>query len=73
MLLVALCTTFMIAPFITILFHETGIDFWYVYLAMIILDAVILYLLVQANLWKAIPAAFLVNTIAIVFFYLGNG
>lgn len=71
--LVALVTSLAVVPLITVLYHETSLDFWFVYLAMILADIFIYYYLVQRNWWKAIPASFLVNTIAMIFFYLGNG
>jgi putative flippase GtrA len=40
---------------------------------MIVLDMLMLYFLVQANGWKAVPASFLANTIAIIAFFIGNG
>ena len=72
-LLVVLLTSLAIVPLITILYHETLLDFTWVYAAMILLDSVVLYLLVQRNWGKAIPAAFIANTIAILFFFIGNG
>lgn len=72
-LLVALFTTMAVAPFITMLYHETDLDFTFVYFGMILLDMLMLYFLVQANGWKAVPASFLANTIAIVAFFIGNG
>jgi hypothetical protein len=72
-LLVALFTTMVVAPFITLLYHETDLDFTIVYIGMIVLDMLMLYFLVQANGWKAVPASFLANTIAIIAFFIGNG
>jgi len=72
-LLVALFTSLAVVPLITILYHETSLDFTFVYAGMILADIVVLNLLVQNNWWKAVPAAFLVNTIAILFFFIGNG
>jgi hypothetical protein len=72
-LLVAIFTSLTVVPLITILYHETSIDFTLVYTGMILLDIVLLYLLVQNNWWKAIPAALIVNTIAILYFFIGNG
>lgn len=72
-LLVNIFTSMAVAPFITLLYHETDLDFMIVYVAIILLDIFMLYFLVQANGWKAVPASFLANTIAIVFFFLGNG
>ena len=73
MMMVALFTSLAVVPFMTILYHETRVNFWFVYMVMILADIFIYYYLLQRNWWKAVPAAFLVNTFAIVFFYLGNG
>lgn len=72
-LLVALFTSLTVVPFITILYHETSLDFTIVYAGMILLDIIVLNLLVLNNWWKAIPAALIVNTIAILYFFIGNG
>lgn len=72
-LLVALLTSLTVVPFITILYHETSLDFTIVYAGMILLDIIVLNLLVLNNWWKAIPAALIVNTIAILYFFIGNG
>ncbi|HEX4877019.1 MAG TPA: hypothetical protein VFV31_10135 [Chitinophagaceae bacterium] len=72
-LAVALITSLAVVPLITILYHETSIDFWFVYLGMIVTDILVFYFLIHQNWWKAVPAAFIINTIAIVFFYIGNG
>jgi hypothetical protein len=69
----ALFTSLAVVPLITILYHETSLDFTFVYAGMILADIVVLNLLVQNNWWKAVPAAFIVNTIAILFFFIGNG
>ena len=72
-LLVALFTSLAVVPLITILYHETSLDFIIVYAGMILMDMIVLNLLVQNNWWKAVPAALIVNTIAILFFFIGNG
>lgn len=72
-LLVALLTSLTVVPIITILYHETSLDFTIVYAGMILLDIIVLNLLVQNNWWKAIPASLIVNTIAILYFFIGNG
>lgn len=72
-LAVALFTSLAVLPLITILYHETSINFTIVYAGMILADMVVLNLLVQYNWWKAVPAALIVNTIAILFFFIGNG
>ena|SRR5687767_9719163 len=71
--LVALFTSLAVVPLITVLYHETTLNFWLVYLVMILADSIIYYSLLQRNWWKAVPASFLVNTIAMIFFYMGNG
>jgi hypothetical protein len=70
---VALFTTMAVSPLITLLYHETDLDFTYVYFIMMALDMALLYFLVQRNPWKAVPASFLANTIAIIAFFIGNG
>jgi hypothetical protein len=72
-LLVALFTTMAVTPCMTLLYHETDIDFTIVYFAIMLLDMVLLFFLVQRNAWKAVPASFLANTIAIIGFFIGNG
>lgn len=72
-LLVAFFTTLAAAPLMTILYHETDLDFTIVYFAIMAVDMVMLYFLVQRNAWKAVPASFLANTIAIIGFFIGNG
>lgn len=69
----ALFTSLAIAPLITILYHETELDFWFVYFSMMGIDIFLYLFFIQKNWWKAIPAAFLINTILMIFFYIGNG
>lgn len=69
----ALFTSLAVAPLITMLYHETDVDFTYVYISMIVLDTVVLYYFLPPNIWKAIAASFIANSIAFVFFFLGNG
>ena len=71
--LLALLTILFVAPLLTLLYHETEVDFFSVYVAIIVFDAIALYFLLQQNIWKAAFAAFLANTISIVFFFIGNG
>jgi len=73
LLKLALFTSLAIVPLITLLYHETALDFTVVYTGMIVLDILLLNYLVQYNWWKAVPASFLANTIAIIFFFIGNG
>ena len=73
LLLVALFTSLAVVPLITVLYHETALDFWFVYVVLILADIFIYYYLLQRNWGKAVPASFLINTIAMIFFYIGNG
>lgn len=68
-----LFTSLAIVPLITMLYHETTLDFTIVYVCMIVADIFLLNFLVQYNWWKAVPASLLANTIGIIFFFLGNG
>lgn len=72
-LLVGLFSSLAVVPFISILYHSTDIDFMIVYIGIIVFDSFLLYRLVQPNLLKAIPASFLMNTFAIILFFLVNG
>ena len=72
-LVVGLASSLAIAPLITILYHETAIDFGRVFAALIIMDFVLYNFLLQKLWWKAILVSFLLNTICIIFFYMGNG
>lgn len=71
--LVTLFSSMAVAPLITILYHETSVDFWYVYFSMILADIFICYFGVQRNGWKAVVSAFFSNTVAMIFFYILNG
>lgn len=71
--LVTLFTSMAVVPLITILYHETSVDFWYVYACMILADALICYFGVQRSVWKAVVSAFFSNTVAMIFFYILNG
>lgn len=62
-----------VVPFITLLYHETQINFSLVFVCMFLVDAFLLYYIVQPTLWKAITASLIGNLIAILFFILGNG
>ncbi len=72
-LLIGLITSLAIAPLLTVLYHETDIDFWLVYLLIIILDCCLYIFILGSQKWKAILTSLLLNTIAFVYFLLGNG
>ncbi len=70
---VGLASSLAIAPLITILYHETAFDFLYVYAALILMDIFLYNFLLQKLWWKAILASVLLNTLCIIYFFLGNG
>ena len=72
-LFIGLAASLAVAPLITILYHESDLDFWWVYLFMIVLDVLLYCMLLQRLWWKAILISFFLNTIAIIYFFLGNG
>lgn len=73
MLEVTIFTSMAVAPLITLLYHETELNFWIVYFGMIAADWFILYNLVQKSVWKAIVSSIISNTVTIIFFFLVNG
>ncbi len=71
--MVGLFSSLAIAPLITVLYHETSIDFSYVYLILILMDILLYNFLLKKIWWKSILVSFLLNTISIFYFYWGNG
>jgi hypothetical protein len=61
------------APFLTLLYHDTEIDFWVVFFLVIIFDFAVYFLLLQRTLWKAILLAILYNFIGFIYFTIVNG
>lgn len=72
-LLVGLASSLAVAPLITILYHETTIDFGRVYFLLIIMDFILYNFLLQKLWWKSILVSALLNTVCIIFFYMANG
>lgn len=60
-------------PFLTLLYHDTEIDFTYPFLFIIVFDFVVYFLLLQKTWWNAIVAAIFFNLIGFVYFALVNG
>ncbi len=60
------------APLMTILYHETTLDFSTVYLGLIAIHFFVNYYLVQPVLWKAILASALSITVSFVVVVLAN-
>lgn len=70
---VGFTSSMMTVPLMVMLYHETDLSFWYVYLGLIVLDTLLYCFLLKSNWWKAIPISLVLNTIAIVFFFICNG
>ncbi|MBS1760857.1 MAG: hypothetical protein JST23_12110 [Bacteroidetes bacterium] len=73
LLLLVLATSLATAPLLAMLYRETAVDFFYVYIGMIVLDILLLNFLVEYKWWKAIVSSFLANTFLMIFFFIGNG
>jgi len=71
-LLVGLSSSLAFAPLMSLLYHETDISFNYVYLTLILLDAIIYNTLLQPTWWKSLLIAFFLNSIMMVWFVIGN-
>ena len=61
------------APFLTLLYHDTDINFWIPFFAFLVFDAAIYLLLLKKVWWKAILVSFLLNFLGFIFFILVNG
>jgi len=61
------------APFLTLLYHDTDIDFWLPFFAFLVFDMFVYLLLLKKVWWKAIVVSILVNFIGFIFFILVNG
>lgn len=72
-LLVGLITGLAYYPLMTVLYHETSINFWLVWLLLIIFDILIYNFLLKKNIAKSIIISFVLNLFAIIFFLFGNG
>ena len=61
------------APFLTLLYHDTDINFWLVFFLLIVFDMAVYLLLLQKVWWKAIVASILFNFLGFIFFIIVNG
>lgn len=71
--LVVLATSLAASPLLAMLYRETSVDFFYVYITLIIVDILLLNTLVEYKWWKAIVSSLLANTFVMIFFFIGNG
>ena len=60
-------------PLMTVLYHDTDVDFWMVLLVVMIFDIFVYNLLLKKAIAKSIIISFFLNLVAIVFFLFGNG
>ena len=72
-LLVGLITSIAYYPLLTVLYHDTEVDFWLVLLVLMIADVFIYNMLIKKSIAKSIIASFFLNLLAIIFFLFGNG
>ena len=72
-LLVGLVTSIAWYSLMTVLYHETNINFWLVWIVLMVFDVFVYNLLLKKNIVKSIIASIILNLMAIIFFILGNG
>ncbi|MEO5782686.1 MAG: hypothetical protein ABIQ07_05405 [Ginsengibacter sp.] len=72
-LLVGLASSIACYSLMTVLYHETDINFFVVLLLIMIFDVFVYNLLLKKNIVKSIILSFCLNLIAIIFFLFGNG
>ena len=61
------------APFLTLLYHDTEIDFWIPFFSFLVFDMFVYLLLLKKVWWKAIVVSLLINFLGFIFFILVNG
>lgn len=72
-LLVGLISGIACYSLMTVLYHDTNVDFWLVLLLIMIFDVFVYNLLLKKNIAKSIIVSFFLNLVAIIFFLFGNG
>ena len=72
-LLIGLLLAMAEAPFLTLLYHDTDINFWIPFFFLMVFDGVVYFLLLKQVIWKAILVATLVNFFGFIFFIIVNG
>ena len=72
-LLIGLLSCIAWYPLMTVLYHETNINFWVVLVLVMIFDVFVYHLLLKKNIAKSIIVSLFLNLIAIIFFLFGNG
>lgn len=72
-LLVGLISSIACYSILTVLYHETDINFWLVLVLVMVLDVFIYNFLINKSIAKSIVASFFLNLLAMIFFIIGNG
>lgn len=70
---VAVGATLVWAPLLTILYHETDIDFEGMFLLHAVVEGVLLWRVVRVRGWQAVWAASLNTLLFFLYFLIGNG
>ena len=73
LLKIAAVTSLAFAPLMTVLYHETDLNFFYLYLGIMLLDINIFHYLVRRDLMRAILACFFMDSVVFIYFFIGNG
>ena len=61
------------APFLTLLYHDTEINFWIPFFSFLVFDMFVYLLLLKKVWWKAIVVSLVINFLGFIFFILVNG
>ena len=72
-LLLGLLSSIAWYPLMTILYHDTDINFWVVLVLIMIFDFFVYQLLLKKNIARSIIVSFFLNLLAMIFFLFGNG
>jgi hypothetical protein len=70
---VAMGSTLVWAPLLTILYHETDVDFEWMFLLHLVLEGLFLWRLVGLRGWQAVLATSLNTLLFFLYFLIGNG
>ncbi len=71
-LLLGLAWSMAVYPMLSILYHETDLDFFLVWAGLMVLDIFIYIYLLQSVWWKALLVSVLLNTISMIAFVFIN-
>ena len=72
-LLLGLLSSIAWYPLMTVLYHDTDINFWIVLALIMTFDVFVYHLLLKKNIASSVIVSFFLNLLAIIFFLFGNG